>query len=158
MREDAEPPRYELIISLGLSHDGPRDLGEMLRRWGYDVRVECRAGEPRRAPNGRELPGLEQKSRASTKLALPSSGYFEQVLGIILDRLEPRREELRAFVDAGGKAQLYASWFFDGNSGGTLNWLLSRRLADFGLDLALDIYPPASAEPLDSDTADEALA
>jgi hypothetical protein len=113
----------------------------MLRRWGFQAGRECRAGEPRQTPKDKPLPGVERESYAYARLALPEIGTFAGAIGAILDRLEPFRPELRSFVDEGGRAELFVSWSFETNSGGTVAWALAQRLADFRLNLALDVYP-----------------
>jgi hypothetical protein len=141
VREDAEPPRYELKVSLRLRHDEPRELGDVLRGWGFQAGREWRADEPRRTPNDKTLPGVERESYAYVRLALPEIGTFAGAIAAILDSLEPFRPELRSFVDEGGRAELFVSWAFEANSGGTVAWGLAQRLAAFRLNLALDVYP-----------------
>jgi hypothetical protein len=65
---------------------------------------------------------------------------------LILPRLEPVAEELAAFADAGGSAELFVGWHFQRNSGDRLDWELMRRLAECRLSLSLDIYPEPRAE------------
>jgi hypothetical protein len=141
VKEDADPSRYRLKVSLRLWHKEPRNLGDMLRGWGLEVGPDWRAGEIGLAPNGKPMPGLRSRSYASAKLALPSSGTLENAISLVLDGLEAARSELRAFVDEGGTAELFVFWDLEANSGGTVGWKLAQRLADFRLNLALDVYP-----------------
>ena len=147
MIEDAEPSRYEVTgISLRLRHPQPRDLGEILRRWGYEVDREWRAGEPHQAPGGRPLEGVRPDSYAYIRLALQASGTLSAALDLILDELQSVGPELQAFAEDGGSAELFVHWCFNANSGDTLDWQLLQRLSESRLDLALDIYPERERE------------
>ena len=142
MKDEAEPPRSEVAaISLRLRHAEARNLGEMLRQWGHEPGHAWQAGEPCRAPNGRPLPGTNRDSYAYARLTLPPSGSLSATLRHILATLGPIQTELAAFVHEGGRAELFTAWHFNANSGDTLDWTLMQRLAEYRLNLALDIYP-----------------
>ena len=126
-------------ISLRLHHP-EADVGRLLERWGFDVGRSWIAGQPRTTPAGTPLEGLWPDSYAYA--SLPAEGTtLAHRLRLILPKLEPVSNELAAFVEAGGIAELFVGWHFQRNSGDRLDWDLMRRLAECRLSLSLDIYP-----------------
>jgi hypothetical protein len=133
-------------ISLRL-HDPARDVGALLEKWGFEVGRSWVAGEPRTTPAGSPLEGEWPDSYAYS--SLPAEGTtLAHRLRLILKKVEPVADELAAFVDSGGGAELFVGWHFQRNSGDMLDWELMRRLADCRLSLSLDIYPEAVPEEI----------
>lgn len=133
-------------ISLRL-HDPARDVGTLLERWGFGVGRSWVAGAPRTTPAGTPLEGVWPDSYAYS--SLPTEGTtLAHRLRLILKMVEPVADELAAFVDSGGAAELFVGWHFQRNSGDMLDWELMRRLADCRLSLSLDIYPELEPEEI----------
>ena len=131
-------------ISLRLRHP-QRDVRDLLEGWGLDAGGSWVAGEKRTTPKGAPLEGVWPDSYAFARL--PSEGArLSQCLNRVLAVLEPFSNELAAFVQAGGRAELFVGWHFDANSGDVLESSLLRRLSDCGLDLSLDVYPKVEPE------------
>ena len=135
---------YISAISLRLRHP-QRNVGSLLEGWGLDPRRSWVAREKRTSPEGAPLAGVWPDSYAFARL--PSEGAtLSQCLNRALGILEPFSNELAAFVQAGGRAELFVGWHFDANSGDTLDSSLLRRLSNSQLDLSLDVYPEAEPE------------
>ena len=63
-------------------------------------------------------------------------------IGSVLDRLDSRKAFFQEYAASGGSSEIFTGWFLaDGNSGDVLKHGLLARLADFRLDLSLDVYP-----------------
>ena len=136
-------------ISLRLHHPD-RELGALLEDWGFEVGRSWVAGQPRTTPGGTPLEGVWPDSYAYARL--PADGTtLAHRLRLILAILEPVSNELVAFAEAGGVAELFVGWHFQRNSGDMLDWELMRRLADCRLSLSLDIYPESEPEALSDD-------
>ena len=128
MKEEAAPSRYEVTgISLRLRHSERRDLGALLKGWGYEVGRAWRAGDPRMTPKGAPLGGSWPESYAYARLRLPISGTLSAGLSAILDDLGPVKLDLQTFAQGGGRAELFVGWLFYNNSGDTLDWGLLQR-------------------------------
>jgi hypothetical protein len=127
-------------ISLRL-WDAKRDVGALLGSCGLNPLRSCIAGEPRTSPRGAVLEGVWDKSYAFVRLPFPDGSTLKESLEHVLDGIEPFSDQIVGFVDSGGEAELFVGWHFDDNSGETVGWRLSRRLADYRLNLSLDIYP-----------------
>jgi hypothetical protein len=136
-------------ISLRLRHPD-RDVGPLLEKWGFEVGRAWVAGQPRATPEGRPLEGVWPDSYAYARL-LAEGTTLAHRLRLILAMVEPVSNELVAFVDSGGVAELFVGWHFQRNSGDMLDWDLMRRLADCRLSLSLDIYPEPEPEAFSDD-------
>ena len=159
MKEDSDPPRYEVLgISLRLRHPQSRELGQMMRHWGLEPRRSWRVGDPCVSIKGKPLPGLRRDSFAcSAPLTLPATGTLETALLEIMEELTLCKSDLRAFADEGGTAELFVAWTFFGASGGVLDWSLMQMLSEHRLDLSLSICPDEGRfDELDSPDTDEA--
>jgi hypothetical protein len=131
-------------ISLRLRHPD-RDVGLLLETWGFEVGRSWVGGEPCTTPTGTPLKGIWPESYAYSRL--PAEGTtLAHRLRLILKTVEPLADQLVAFVEAGGRAELFVGWHFERNSGDTLDWELMRRLGDCRLSLSLDIYPDPEPE------------
>jgi hypothetical protein len=59
----------------------------------------------------------------------------------ILTVLESKRTFVGEFIDSGGEAEIYVSWFATERSGGvTFDPELLKRVGSLGLTLSLDVY------------------
>ena len=134
-------------ISLRLRHS-ERDVGALLERWGFEVGRSWVAGTARTTPAGRPLEGFWPDSYAYSSMPAEGTTLAHRLLKI-LTKLEPVCEEIAAFVEDGGTAQLFVGWHFERNSGDVLDWDLMRRLAECRVSLSLDIYPEPEVEESD---------
>ena len=133
-------------ISLRLRHPD-RDVGALLGNWGFEVGRSWVAGTPRTTPDGVALGGFWPDSYAYSRF--PTEGTtLAHRLRLILKTLDPIADEMAAFVESGGSAELFVGWHFERNSGDLLDWELMRRLSDCRLSLSLDIYPETEPEEL----------
>ena len=144
---------YVWNISLRLRH-ARDDVGALLEQWGMDVRRSWIAGTPRTTPRGSPLNGTWPDSYAYTRLDIGGPDTLTRCLRQVIDQLQPLSQELNAFVDMGGRAELFVGWHFEQNSGDILDRRLLRAITDLGLDLSLDIYPEVEPELKEMGNAD----
>jgi hypothetical protein len=103
------------------------------------------AGDPRTTPNGTPLEGRYHESYWTsgdlTNGEWPGRSLADSMDGL-LDRLVPHQDFFRSVRDANGTVEFFVGWFFEGNSGDIFKCGVLARMADLGIDLSLDIYPP----------------
>jgi hypothetical protein len=89
---------------------------------------------------------LYRDSRWSLKSPLNKADSLDKHLGWLLDKLEPKFEEVRSL------SQKYQIDFFcgfasvNGQGGFVLDGVMLARIAKFGVPLGIDLYPPPSVE------------
>jgi hypothetical protein len=64
---------------------------------------------------------------------------FLETITARLQKHAPFFETLQA---SNGRAEIFVGWFINCNTGEVLPHALLRSMADLGLDLSLDVYPP----------------
>ena len=108
---------------------------------GMKPRFSWTAGEPRRRPDGVELPGTNDKTYWCCPLAVDPSSSLVDALRASISNLQNCKPFLQTFVETGGEIEYFIGWFTTATSGGdTLDWELLRQLADLKISLSLDVY------------------
>lgn len=141
---------YSYSVSLRFSHPSmaPADVTSALQ---LEPSRSWSAGEARKTPKGSPLEGVYKDNYWIAPILDGSSVDCELARAIdsALDQLETRKLFFQDFAASGGRSELFVGWFFDeGNSGDVLEHGLLARLADFKIDLSLDIYPSPPADVL----------
>ena len=144
---------YVSGVSLRLRH-ARDDVGALLERWELDVGRSWIAGTPRTTPKGGPLQGKWPDSYAYSRLDIRGAETLVECLRCVIEQLQPLSQELNAFVEGGGRAELFVHWHLERNSGAELDRHLLRKLVDLGLDLSLDIYPEVEPEMKEMGNAD----
>lgn len=134
---------YRCKISLRIQHPGanPADITSVL---GVNPFRSWRAGEPRSTLKGTPLEGTWRDSYWTAPVA---EGRWPQerladAIAALLDQLAAHRDFLRQLRSNGGRVELFVGWFLEGQGGDVLGCALLGRMADLGIDLSLDVYPP----------------
>ena len=72
---------------------------------------------------------------------------FEEQISGLLDRLEPNRGPLKELLSLDVEGELFLGFSSGNGQGGAIfSPELLKRVADFGLSLSLDLYPPSREE------------
>lgn len=134
---------YTYSVSLRFTHPfrSPAEITSALqlepsRLWSV--------GNPRTTPKGSPLKGVYKENYWVAPIVNGSSTdvSLAGAIASALDRLEAHKGFFQDFVGSGGRSELFIGWFFDdGNSGDVLEHELLARLADFRIDVSLDVYP-----------------
>jgi uncharacterized protein DUF4279 len=130
---------YTYTVSLRIWH--PRmTADEISSALSLTPRVARAAGSLRSA---RQAGALEQSTYWTTALEHDPSLELAPFLEIITVRLQEQASFFETLRASHGRAELFVGWFLNGNTGEVLPSALLRSMAELGLDLALDLYPPA---------------
>jgi len=94
-----------------------------------------------------------RQSMWSLKSPLPKLDGLDKHLEWLLDRLEPKADEIRS-MSRTYKLDLFCGFCSANGQGGfVLDGALLARLAGLGVPLGLDLYPPGPAEEHDEEGA-----
>jgi hypothetical protein len=135
--------RYRYKISLRVRHPS-MDPAEITATLRFAPSHAWRAGEPRTTPRGQPLKGIWPQTYWTARLmecARPGKD-LATAIAELLDQLELNRGFLARVRSEGGSSEFFVGWFFDGNSGDVFDSDLLARMADFKINLSLDVYPP----------------
>lgn len=105
-----------------------------------------RSGNQRTTVQGEPLSGTYKESYCYLDV-LPDhqKSSIEQpgaAIERILTRLESFKDLLQEHSDTGGESEFFLAFFVDANSSETFYPSLMKKLLDFNIQLAIDIYPP----------------
>ena len=102
------------------------------------------AGELRRTPKGRALPGTYKVSFWRRSFLTPNDGELERFIAGIVEQVAPA---LPGVLVGGGKARLFIGLFLEQeNIGLELSPELLSRCGQLGISLGFDIYGPDPSE------------
>lgn len=138
---------YHFRISLRVRHP-TADLQQVTELLQVQPSRIWMAGEPRQTPKGEFLEGV---NRESYWTAIMTSGRWpsdeiESSINDILLKLSDYKSFFHEIRSGGGKAELFAGWFFEGQSGGTLSYQTLYLAGDLKIDISLDVYPPSQPQ------------
>jgi hypothetical protein len=131
--------RYQLSLRIWHPSMDPREITETI---GTEPHRSWKAGDPRRTPVDRPLPGV---NRESYWYAIICEGHaptdslaikFESAL----DGLAAHKEYFSQIRQEGGRAEFFIVWYLRSQAGTTLPHSALRKLAGLGIDLSLDNY------------------
>lgn len=113
----------------------------VLSRLGLEPEYFRSIGEPRAAPNGRLLGGVNEQTYVCARLV-----YKEVVeLGVRLDAcyedLRERHAFIQEIVETGGEIEFYVSIFLKGLGGFRLDPGLLKKIAGSGIAFSVELYP-----------------
>ena len=99
-------------------------------------------GTARQTPKGKALEGTYKETSCVFKLIEQQKGSFMDGLRAALDSLQPHRPYLVSLTDSGGRSEVYVGVFVDDGTttGFTLDSELAGRLAQFAIDLSVEVY------------------
>jgi hypothetical protein len=136
-------PGYRYSISLRIWHP-TRPLGDVSAKLDLKPSRVLEAGAARITPRGDALSGVyaENYWTASILKGAANGRDLASAIAVVLDQLSPNKNFLLSLTASGGRLEFFIGWFFDkGNSGDVFDHKLLARLAEFGIDLSLDVYP-----------------
>ena len=112
---------------------------------GISPSRQWKVGEPRVLPNGKPLPGVNEKSYWSVKLHEQDKLNSEKILleEFLLSSCK-RFANLQGFfqevTDSGGQVEFFVGWFGPSMFGASFEPKLLRAAADLNTSIELDIY------------------
>ena len=107
-----------------------------------------RAGDPRTTPKNTPLEGTWRDTYWTAdvfKDKCPDRTLAAAIFGLA-ERFSPSKSFFAKICSEGGRVEFYVGWFIDGNRGDVFDTILLAKLADLGVDLSLDIYPPPNPQ------------
>ncbi|PUB77184.1 MAG: hypothetical protein DBO99_10545 [gamma proteobacterium symbiont of Ctena orbiculata] len=135
---------YSFMISLRAKHP-KEDLAFMDRLFAKRPQASWVAGEERITPRGTSIGGKRSNSywvsRLTEEEIHSDTWQLEDYLEKTYKEVIPKIESLEAFLDSGGRLELYVSLYGSRNYGLVLNPGLLARLGAAGIELQLDIHP-----------------
>ena len=136
---------YRFKLSLRCWHEtmAPAEICDLL---GMEPAIRRRAGQERRTPRGNKAGGTLSSSYCSFELSEGNDAELSDELKKWNGRLLGRSESIREFHKGGGRMEYFVGLFIDGNSGFELEPEVAGSLAELGIKLSLDIYPPDVAD------------
>lgn len=139
------PFRFEVSLRFHGGSVHPDEVSRELRRQAQFVHI---AGAPRTTPSAGPLPGTYANHYCSFAcIPLPGELLSEMLTRLVNDLRE--RSDLFARVrDSGGSTEFFIGWYSSSNSGDVFDCALLRKLAETGIDLALDVYAETLNAPL----------
>ena len=131
---------FRFRLSLRLRHPTLR-ADDISKSLGVTPNFSWSAGEPRRNPEGRTLGGTRDETYWTWSISTSDSTWLGDAIDANLVEIGAHSGFLRDFVSTGGSIEYFVGWFTSKVSGGeTLNWELLRRLADYQINISLDVY------------------
>jgi hypothetical protein len=133
-------PARRFDVDLFIVHPSldPADIGEAL---GLEGHVSHRAGDQRRTPKGKLLPGIysDTRWRHCIRRTVPDHRFAKEVVRFV-DRLEDHKEFLASVNAEGGTACLVISFLGDGYLADEIAPATLAKLVDLGLALAIECF------------------
>jgi hypothetical protein len=105
-----------------------------------------RAGDPKITAKGGSLGGIREKSYWVARVVHESDPqrYPADALEELVGRFLPCKPFFAKIRVESGQVEFYLSWSIDRNCGDELSPELMGKLADLGITLSLDVYPPGT--------------
>lgn len=122
------------------------DPHEITVALGWEPKRAWKAGEPRTTPVGKPLTGANSNTYWYTVLCQGDASSFKLSVELdrVLDRLAAHRTFLQRVRAEGGSSEFFIGWFLESQAGQTFRHSTLAKMADLGIDLALDTYAPDS--------------
>jgi hypothetical protein len=143
---------YEYTLAFRLRHQATdlADLYETLGEApGFIPGRIWKAGDQRQTQAGRTLEGHYDKSYCYFELFSTAQKSEVESPAAAIERvvtlLQPYKSVLQQHVRSGGELELFLSVYVESNSSEGFSPDLMRQLADFEIELSIDIYPPDNA-------------
>lgn len=98
-------------------------------------------GEPRAAPNGRLLGGVNEQTYVWARLVYKERVELGVQLNACYEDLRERHAFIHEIVESGGEVEFYVSIFLKGLGGFRLDPGLVKKFAVLGIGLSVELYP-----------------
>ena len=139
---------YEFNLSFRVTHQ-TRDLSDLYQKLtdipAFIPGRTWKAGDERLTQQGKKLEGHYKESYCYFSVfAAPQKTEVEYpaaVIERIVEQLLPFKSDLQDHIKSGGELEVFVSLYVNSNSAEVFRPELMRKLADFGIQLSIDIYP-----------------
>ncbi len=125
---------------LSISHPDI-DPAEITHAVGLLPKRTTRAGDPRSTPTGEPLSGKYDFSCWMHRFDVHEATELGVILEQLVDQFQGFRSFFHRIVEEGGSVELFCGVFANGNWDESLPYSLLGRLAEFQINLRLDVYP-----------------
>ncbi len=136
-----DKPSYATTMSLRIWHSNVLS-DEITKALGLTPSLRNDAGAPRKTPAGQALDGVYDQTYWLYKFNFSNGVEVDECIAKAIESLSPKREFLQHIIASGGRCELFIGVFLEKNAGIELTGNLVRRIADAGLGLSFDVYPP----------------
>jgi hypothetical protein len=140
-----KPYRYD--ISLRVRHPS-MDPAEISTALALEPSRMWRAGEQRMTPKDTPLEGTWRDTYWYADVFKDEcpDRTLAAALSELVERFSSKKSAFAKIRDDGGQVEFYVGWYIDGNRGDKFDTVLLAKLADLGVNLSLDIYPPPNPQ------------
>jgi hypothetical protein len=140
---------YTYNFSFRIRHPN-KDLKEISKVFGsiqgFTLKRVWKVGDPGKTPKGDSLEGNYPDSYCYFQIFDEPQSSDKKTLAEALEgavnELKPHKKTLDELDKDGAEVNFFIGWYFDANSGETLNPDLLKKLADLNIGLEFDLYPP----------------
>lgn len=108
---------------------------------GLDPEYFTSIGDPRAAPNGRLLGGVNEQTYVCARLVYKECVELGAQLSDCYEDLRERHAFIHEIVESGGEVEFYVSIFLKGLGGFCLDPELVKKFAVLGIGLSVELYP-----------------
>jgi hypothetical protein len=125
-------------------HHPEIDPAAISAEMGFEPGRMWRAGDLKMTAAGRPLVGVREKTYWTARVVdePDPEGYPIDALERLAARFFPHKPFFDKIRAEGGQVEFYLNWNVDRNCGDQISPELMGSLADLGVTLSLDIYPP----------------
>lgn len=117
------------------------DLRHVTEATGISPTTFSIKGSKRFAPNGKELPGIHQRSTWSYWIEVEDTREFAATIERVIDLLMPGKTVIENLLATNGQAMLIIEFFGDRNVGDVISPSILTKLIDLGLSLGIEVFP-----------------
>ena len=128
-----------VCLRLWHPHCSPEDVN---RGVGLVPQITHAIGDQRMTPIGRLLTGKYTEMFWMHRTEMRNGEDVANGIGRVLDLIGPHHVFFRDFLASGGRGELFVGVFLDGCLVLTIPQDQLRQIAELGLNLSFDIYPP----------------
>jgi hypothetical protein len=131
--------RYRMTFRVWHPAIDPKDITLV---FGMEPRRSWKAGEPRTTPTGTQLGRNNRETYWYAELCqgdIPPDALASEV-NAALDNFAQHREFLERVRAEGGRCEFFIGWYIRSQAGETFPFSTLAKMADLGIDLALDNY------------------
>ena len=138
MSDESQDELYN--VTLRVSH--PNEvLHTITNELGLQPHYKWQAGQPRAAPNGAPLPGVNRDTYWAHAVRIAGHRYFFKTVVELLEKLEAAEEYVHGLIASGGRVSLIVHLPGHTNIGDMIAPADLLRLGRLGVGLGVEVFP-----------------